>query len=489
MVAYLLLPFLIFLVALATLVLAQNFRGQLNWLLSRFLIVTAISVISGLIRLTAPSASWAAGAYGSTLLALAISSLLFTWLIMALFLPRRFDQPAARWLISAPYLLATLLLIVDLIFNLNWFFGGVTTAGSGGYELVSGRYSLAMIVFYMVGRIVPIAMAAVVAVREPRWRVLGGWLVAAMILSLVISSLTGALEGISDFARLLIYVGQVPVFLVLAWATQRSESFRPSNQVLQAAIDSLPDGVLVLDGASQVRYANSAALHLLHASHSDSRPLAEMIAAGGYGSMQSHCENDVQRGRLSDGETILEVTEAAVSGDLVARQILLVRDISVTERQARALAHSRDELRARAVEIEASLAEVERRDEVITNLSLPLIPISQGVTVLPLIGTFDEQRSPQLVERLLRHVEESRTQMVLVDMTGVLAFDNSLALALRQVVGGVRLMGAQIALCGVRPDLAEMIVHENFNWREIGMFATLQDGVQATRVVARPGTL
>ncbi|MBC8162164.1 MAG: STAS domain-containing protein [Roseiflexaceae bacterium] len=485
MVAYLLLPILMFLVALATLVLAQNSDGRLNRLLAGFLVAGLVSVVSGIVRLTAPDATWASGAYIGTILGLAWSSVLLTWLIMALFIPQRFDQPLVRRLISAPYLLAIALLAIDSLLGLGWFYGGVAPDIGGGYRLLGGRYSLILIFLFMIGRIVPIVIAAVVAVREPRWRRLGSGLVLAMIASLVISSLNGSNGQLSELARLLIYVGQLPVFLVLAWATQRSESFRPSNQVLQAAINSLPDGLLVLDDAARVRYANSAALRLLHASNGQQPLLADLIAAAGFHSTQVQGESDGRRGRLTSGPTTLEITEATVSGDPVARQLMLLRDITLVERQSAALADSRDQLRVRAADLEASLREVQQRDEVINNLSLPLIPITQEITVLPLIGTFDALRSPKLVERLLCHVETSRVRMVLVDMTGVSAFDVSLARALRQVVGGVRLMGARVALCGVRPELAETIIHENFNWHEISLFATLQEGVQAMQLMAR----
>ncbi len=80
---------------------------------------------------------------------------------------------------------------------------------------------------------------------------------------------------------------------------------------------------------------------------------------------------------------------------------------------------------------------------------------------------------------LLHQIEQRRAQKVLLDLTGITGFDHSLAVALRQAAGGARLMGARIALCGVRPEIAESIVHERLAQRDVQHFATMQEGVAA----------
>jgi len=110
-------------------------------------------------------------------------------------------------------------------------------------------------------------------------------------------------------------------------------------------------------------------------------------------------------------------------------------------------------------------------------LTLPLIPLSEGVLALPLIGAFTGERSQAMVTLLLNQIEQRRAQKVLLDLTGITGFDHSLAAALHQAADGARLMGAQIALCGVRPDIAESIVHERLALRGVQHFATMQEGV------------
>jgi anti-anti-sigma regulatory factor len=112
-------------------------------------------------------------------------------------------------------------------------------------------------------------------------------------------------------------------------------------------------------------------------------------------------------------------------------------------------------------------------------LTLPLIPLSEGVLALPLIGAFTGERSQAMVTLLLNQIEQRRAQKVLLDLTGITGFDHSLAVALHQAADGARLMGAQIVLCGVRPDIAESIVRERLEIHGIQYFATMQEGVAA----------
>ncbi|PMP75756.1 MAG: histidine kinase, partial [Roseiflexus castenholzii] len=84
-----------------------------------------------------------------------------------------------------------------------------------------------------------------------------------------------------------------------------------------------------------------------------------------------------------------------------------------------------------------------------------------------------------LIALLLKRIEERSARVVLLDLTGITGFDESLAAALRQAADGARLMGAQIALCGVRPDIAESIVHERMRLNGVRLFATMQEGVAA----------
>jgi len=175
----------------------------------------------------------------------------------------------------------------------------------------------------------------------------------------------------------------------------------------------------------------------------------------------------------------LIVSEVAIKGDHTSGSVLLLRDVTAMERQRAALAASHAALEERTAALERSLDEIRQRDAMITRLTLPLIPLSDGVLALPLIGAFTGERSQAMVTLLLNQIEQRRAQKVLLDLTGITGFDHSLAVALRQAADGARLMGARIALCGVRPDIAESIVHERMDLNGVPRFATMQEGVAA----------
>ncbi|WP_437592943.1 STAS domain-containing protein [Sorangium sp. So ce1000] len=91
-------------------------------------------------------------------------------------------------------------------------------------------------------------------------------------------------------------------------------------------------------------------------------------------------------------------------------------------------------------------------------LSTPIIPICDEVLVLPLIGALDERRSQQLTEALLGKIADRGAQVCIVDLTGVPAIDARAASALARIAQAVRLLGAEVVLTGIRPEVAQALV-------------------------------
>jgi len=84
-----------------------------------------------------------------------------------------------------------------------------------------------------------------------------------------------------------------------------------------------------------------------------------------------------------------------------------------------------------------------------------------------------------LFSSILAEIAARQVQIVLLDLTGLTVFEHTLAHTLHRISNGARLMGAQVALCGIRPDLAELMIHTGSSWDGLRSFATLQDGVAA----------
>ena len=113
----------------------------------------------------------------------------------------------------------------------------------------------------------------------------------------------------------------------------------------------------------------------------------------------------------------------------------------------------------------------------LTELSTPLIPISDHVVVMPLIGLMDSQRAAQVLETLLEGVSARRAKVAILDITGVSVVDAHVADALLQAAKAVRLLGAEVVLTGIRPDVALTLVGLGLDLTGIVTKGTLQAGI------------
>ncbi|SET79548.1 rsbT co-antagonist protein RsbR [Oceanobacillus limi] len=102
-------------------------------------------------------------------------------------------------------------------------------------------------------------------------------------------------------------------------------------------------------------------------------------------------------------------------------------------------------------------------------LSAPLIPVLEGITVMPLIGTIDTDRAKLIMENLLEGVMQHNSEVVLIDITGVPVVDTMVAHHIIQAAEAVRLIGATCILVGIRPEIAQTIVNLGI---DLGKFPT-----------------
>lgn len=111
-------------------------------------------------------------------------------------------------------------------------------------------------------------------------------------------------------------------------------------------------------------------------------------------------------------------------------------------------------------------------------LSAPLIPVFEKISVMPLIGTIDTERAKLIMENLLEGVIEHRSQVVLIDITGVPVVDTMVAHHIIQAAEAVRLIGAKCILVGIRPEIAQTIVNLGIDLSGFPTKSTLQKGMQ-----------
>jgi rsbT co-antagonist protein RsbR len=117
-----------------------------------------------------------------------------------------------------------------------------------------------------------------------------------------------------------------------------------------------------------------------------------------------------------------------------------------------------DEVRLRAAEQTRLLAENSRQRDAIRELSVPVLPIQRGTLAMPLIGALDSSRLRDLQDRALHALQRTSARRLLLDITGVPIVDTQVAQGLIGVVQAARLLGTEVLLFGIRPEVAQTIV-------------------------------
>lgn len=151
-------------------------------------------------------------------------------------------------------------------------------------------------------------------------------------------------------------------------------------------------------------------------------------------------------------------------------------EVQVTERTA-ALKDALAEVEARATEQERLLAEIEQQRHTIRELSVPVLPISSDSLVMPLVGALDTGRLQQINEQALHALERSGAHHLFLDITGVPVIDSEVAEGLVSVVQAGRLLGAEVVLVGIRPEVAQAIVSLGINLQSMRTASDLQSAL------------
>jgi rsbT co-antagonist protein RsbR len=143
---------------------------------------------------------------------------------------------------------------------------------------------------------------------------------------------------------------------------------------------------------------------------------------------------------------------------------------------------------------------ISRQQEELLELSTPVVTLWDGIVAIPLIGTLDSARTQVVMESLLQEIVRTNSQVAIIDITGVPTVDTLVAQHLLKTITAARLMGADCILSGIRPQIAQTIVHLGINLNEITTKAKLSDAlalalqrsgrrvVQTQEIALRSGT-
>ena len=177
-------------------------------------------------------------------------------------------------------------------------------------------------------------------------------------------------------------------------------------------------------------------------------------------------------------------TAAVADGDLNYR--VVVRGADELSRLSAAFNRMTDDLRAqrmateqRSDQLQQSLEVQSRLFATVQQLSTPILPVADGVIVLPLVGHVDTQRAQDITETLLQGVAAQRARVAILDITGVAAADTPVVGLLLGAIRGVELLGARALLAGISAELAQQIAAQGFGFGDLRSYRDLREAMRA----------
>jgi rsbT co-antagonist protein RsbR len=168
-----------------------------------------------------------------------------------------------------------------------------------------------------------------------------------------------------------------------------------------------------------------------------------------------------------------EALATSLSREDELRGIRASLEVSVAERTT-ALEQALRDLQSRADTQAQLLEEVNQYLTTIHELSVPVIPVSADTLVMPLVGALDSSRLGQLQMQGLQALEQGSARTLIIDITGVPVVDSQVAQGLLMMVHSAQLLGAEVLLVGIRPEVAQTIVGIGIDLQSLPTFRDLQ---------------
>jgi rsbT co-antagonist protein RsbR len=142
---------------------------------------------------------------------------------------------------------------------------------------------------------------------------------------------------------------------------------------------------------------------------------------------------------------------------------------------------STDQVVVRFIDITEKLAaerSIRQKTQEILELSTPISKIWDEILILPLIGTLDTIRANKMIEQLLEAIRRESARYIIMDGTAVQSIDETGATNIIKATVAIKLLGAQVIMTGIKPEVAMTMVQLGIELRDIQTRATLQEGVQ-----------
>jgi rsbT co-antagonist protein RsbR len=271
-------------------------------------------------------------------------------------------------------------------------------------------------------------------------------------------------------------IAELRAALAHAEERARSRTFDRDAQLTEI-LEATPDFIGTADMQGNALYMNRAAQQMTGV-RMDGRPVSIVSLHPAWA--QQVVMNEGIPAALRDGIWHGETALLSPSGqEIPISQVILVHrdasgDVAFLSTIARDIS---DRRRAEADRARHQEEIIRMQETALAELSTPLIPITDTIVAMPLIGAIDSRRAQHVIESLLHGVASLRAQTAILDITGVSVVDSQVANALLRAAQAVTLLGARVVLTGIRPEVAQTLVGLGLDLSSITTRATLQSGI------------
>jgi PAS domain S-box-containing protein len=261
---------------------------------------------------------------------------------------------------------------------------------------------------------------------------------------------------------------------------QQAEQERArSLALLQATLEAVADGILVVDVAGTIVSFNHQFVELWGIPETilatrDGRSVLSFVRdliheGGDFLDKVEALYTQPERSsydllELKDGRLVERYSQPQRIDDFTVGRVWGFRDVSDRKRAEQERVRLQEEI-------------IQAQTAALAELSTPLIPLTDRVMVMPLIGTVDTRRAQDVLDTLLHGIAQTQAQVVILDITGVPLVDSQVANGLVRAAQAVQLLGARAVLTGIRPEVAQTLIGLGVDLTSIVTRGTVQSGI------------
>jgi rsbT co-antagonist protein RsbR len=272
--------------------------------------------------------------------------------------------------------------------------------------------------------------------------------------------------------------GQYPSIEELA---KRNTELEREIYLLQTVFNNLPDLVYVKDRDCRFVVANDALVQLIGAETAE-----QVIGKDDFDFFpedlaRAYFEDEQQFFNSGENSLTLEQprldTTTGEQGWILTSKIVF-RDENGDVAGLIGIGRDVSELKLAQQSLQEQLQIIKSQREVLEELSTPIIPITDHIIIMPLIGAIDTARARNIMRSLLAGITEHRAHVIILDITGVPLVDTGVADHLNRTIQAARLKGAETIVTGISDAVAETIVDLGINWGDLDTVRDLQTGLK-----------